>query len=281
MLLARALAVQAQVLLMDEPLANLDPPHQADWLAWCGASVARGGTVVSVLHEIVDGPAGRRPGGAGATARVVHHGATRDAGHAPGAGSRCSTSASQVHAVAGQWVALPREEVAMTGTLRDGAGHHQRRRQELAGHRAVPLVRAPGPEGGALQGAEHEQQRAGGGRAPTAPPARSAAPSTSRPWPRGAVPDVRMNPVLLKPERDTHSQVVLLGQVDEALGAHALARAQRARCGRTVQQALDALRAENDVVVIEGAGSPAEINLRDSDIVNLRVARTRRRAACW
>jgi iron complex transport system ATP-binding protein len=50
-LLARALAVQAQVLLMDEPLANLDPPHQADWLALVRALVAQG-TVVSVLHEI-------------------------------------------------------------------------------------------------------------------------------------------------------------------------------------------------------------------------------------
>ena len=51
-LLARALAVQAQVLLMDEPLANLDPPHQADWLQLVRALVAGGKTVVSVLHEL-------------------------------------------------------------------------------------------------------------------------------------------------------------------------------------------------------------------------------------
>ncbi|MBK6927432.1 MAG: ABC transporter ATP-binding protein [Comamonadaceae bacterium] len=51
-LLARALAVQAQVLLMDEPLANLDPPHQADWLGMVREQVAAGRTVVSVLHEI-------------------------------------------------------------------------------------------------------------------------------------------------------------------------------------------------------------------------------------
>ena len=51
-LLARALAVQAQVLLMDEPLANLDPPHQADWLAVVRGLIAQGKTVVSVLHEI-------------------------------------------------------------------------------------------------------------------------------------------------------------------------------------------------------------------------------------
>ena len=51
-LLARALAVQAQVLLMDEPLANLDPPHQTDWLHTMRALVDAGGTVVSVLHEV-------------------------------------------------------------------------------------------------------------------------------------------------------------------------------------------------------------------------------------
>lgn len=51
-LLARALAVQAQVLLMDEPLANLDPPHQTDWLRLVRGLVAQGRTVVSVLHEI-------------------------------------------------------------------------------------------------------------------------------------------------------------------------------------------------------------------------------------
>ncbi len=51
-LLARALASDAKVLLMDEPLANLDPPHQADWLAIVRALAAQGKTVVSVLHEI-------------------------------------------------------------------------------------------------------------------------------------------------------------------------------------------------------------------------------------
>jgi adenosylcobyric acid synthase len=87
-----------------------------------------------------------------------------------------------------------------------------------------------------------------------------------------AVPDVRMNPVLLKPEHDTHSQFVLLGRVDPELSATAW-RSRGERVWPQVAQALDALRAEHDVVVIEGAGSPAEINLMDSDFVNLRVAR--------
>jgi adenosylcobyric acid synthase len=87
----------------------------------------------------------------------------------------------------------------------------------------------------------------------------------------GAEPDVRMNPVLLKPERDTHSQVVVLGQVDPVL-TDTPWRERSALVWPRVRDALDALRAENDVVVIEGAGSPAEINLRDSDYVNLRVA---------
>jgi adenosylcobyric acid synthase len=87
-----------------------------------------------------------------------------------------------------------------------------------------------------------------------------------------AVPEVRMNPLLLKPERDTHSQVVLMGRVDEALSALPW-RGRSERVWPTIVRALDELRAENDVVVIEGAGSPAEINLMASDIVNLRVAR--------
>jgi len=86
-----------------------------------------------------------------------------------------------------------------------------------------------------------------------------------------AIPDVRMNPLLLKPERDTHSQVVLMGQVDAELTAMPW-RGRSLKVWPQIAAALDALRAENDVVVIEGAGSPAEINLSSSDIVNMRVA---------
>ena len=87
-----------------------------------------------------------------------------------------------------------------------------------------------------------------------------------------AEPDVRMNPLLLKPEADTHSQVVLLGEVNHAL-TQTPWRERSEKVWPHIANALDALRADNDIVVIEGAGSPAEINLMDSDIVNLRVAR--------
>ena len=87
-----------------------------------------------------------------------------------------------------------------------------------------------------------------------------------------AVPEVRMNPLLLKPEADTRSQVVLMGQVSAELSALPW-RSRSERVWPQIAAALDALRAENDVVVIEGAGSPAEINLHASDIVNMRVAR--------
>ena len=87
-----------------------------------------------------------------------------------------------------------------------------------------------------------------------------------------AKPDVRMNPVLLKPERDTHSQVVLMGQVDQEL-THTPWRGRSEKVWPTIAAALDALRQEFDVIVIEGAGSPAEINLMANDIVNMRVAR--------
>ena len=86
-----------------------------------------------------------------------------------------------------------------------------------------------------------------------------------------AEPDVRMNPLLLKPEADTHSQVVLMGQVSAELTAMPW-RTRSNQVWPQIAAALDQLRAENDVVVIEGAGSPAEINLHSSDIVNMRVA---------
>jgi len=87
-----------------------------------------------------------------------------------------------------------------------------------------------------------------------------------------AVPDVRMNPLLLKPERDTASQVVLMGRVDEAMACVPW-RERSALVWPRVAEAFDALAAAHDVVVLEGAGSPAEINLMASDIVNLRMAR--------
>ncbi len=87
-----------------------------------------------------------------------------------------------------------------------------------------------------------------------------------------AEPDVRMNPLLLKPEADTRSQVVLLGEVSEEL-SNTPWHERSDKVWPPIAAALDELIADNDVVVIEGAGSPAEINLMHSDIVNLRVAR--------
>jgi iron complex transport system ATP-binding protein len=105
-LLARALAVEAPVLLMDEPLANLDPPHQADWLAAVRSRVAAGGTVVSVLHEIgfalqADDVVVLQAG------RIVHAGATADA-----ATHRALETVFEhritIQPMLGQWVALPK-----------------------------------------------------------------------------------------------------------------------------------------------------------------------------
>ena len=92
------------------------------------------------------------------------------------------------------------------------------------------------------------------------------------------VPEVRMNPVLLKPEADTRSQVVLMGEVSAELGAMPW-RGRSDVIWPTARAALQELLAENDVVVIEGAGSPAEINLHASDYVNMRTA-LEARATC-
>ena len=105
-LLARALSVQAPVLLMDEPLVNLDPPHQADWLHIVRTLVAQGTTVVSVLHEIsmalqADTLVVMQSG------RVYHQGPCA-ALPSHRALERVFDGRIAIHAVQGQWVALPR-----------------------------------------------------------------------------------------------------------------------------------------------------------------------------
>ncbi|MEK8052561.1 cobyric acid synthase [Ideonella sp. DXS22W] len=83
----------------------------------------------------------------------------------------------------------------------------------------------------------------------------------------GVVPEPRMNPVLLKPEADTRSQVVLMGRVRPDLAAMPW-RERSALLWPTAQAALQSLQAEAELLVIEGAGSPAEINLAAHDYVN-------------
>ncbi len=105
-LLARALAVQAQVLLMDEPLANLDPPHQADWLALVRALVAQGKTVVSVLHEISMALQAHEVV-VMAAGRVLHQGASADA-TTHRALEQVFDQRIAIHALGNQWVAQPK-----------------------------------------------------------------------------------------------------------------------------------------------------------------------------
>ena len=82
--------------------------------------------------------------------------------------------------------------------------------------------------------------------------------------------DVRMNPVLLKPEGDMRSQVVLMGRPAGTLTSHNFDH--KTHLWPSVVSALDGLRKEYELVIMEGAGSPAEVNLRRGDIVNMAVA---------
>lgn len=88
----------------------------------------------------------------------------------------------------------------------------------------------------------------------------------------GLRPSVRFNPVLLKPGSDRTSQVVLLGQPFGQVGAANYAQ-MRQQLRATALGTLEDLRREYDMVVCEGAGSPAEINLRAGDFVNMGLAR--------
>ena len=88
----------------------------------------------------------------------------------------------------------------------------------------------------------------------------------------GLAPSVRFNPILLKPGSDTTSQLVIGGQVVGSVTA-AEYWSDRNRLAAVVQDELAKLRAEFDAVICEGAGSPAEINLRATDLVNMGLAR--------
>jgi adenosylcobyric acid synthase len=87
----------------------------------------------------------------------------------------------------------------------------------------------------------------------------------------GIEPTVNMNPILLKPTSDVGSQVIVNGEVVGNMSAREYFAYKKSLLGN-IKQAYDALAAEYDIIVIEGAGSPAEINLKENDIVNMGLA---------
>ena len=87
----------------------------------------------------------------------------------------------------------------------------------------------------------------------------------------GIEPHVDMNPVLLKPDADTSAQVVVLGRAVDTMDVGQY-HAYQGQAWKAVQAAFKRLHDEYELVIIEGAGSPAEINLRSRDIVNMKVA---------
>ena len=88
----------------------------------------------------------------------------------------------------------------------------------------------------------------------------------------GIAPDVRMNPILLKPTTDVGSQVIVNGVVQGNMRAMEYYKRKREFIP-AVMEAYNALASEYDIIVIEGAGSPAEINLKQEDIVNMGLAK--------
>lgn len=87
----------------------------------------------------------------------------------------------------------------------------------------------------------------------------------------GVEPSVLMNPILLKPTNDTSSQVIINGEVCANLSAREYYAFKR-KVVPAIEEAYHALAADHDIIVIEGAGSPAEINLQENDVVNMFMA---------
>ena len=88
----------------------------------------------------------------------------------------------------------------------------------------------------------------------------------------GTEPSVRMNPILLKPTNDTGSQVIVNGVPIGNMDASVYYQYKR-QLVRPILDAYHSLEKENDIIVLEGAGSPAEINLKQEDIVNMGMAK--------
>ena len=88
----------------------------------------------------------------------------------------------------------------------------------------------------------------------------------------GIVPNVLMNPILLKPASDMGSQVIVNGKLRGHMQAAEYFEYKKTLI-RDIMQAFDALSATHDIIVIEGAGSPAEINLNQNDFVNMGLAK--------
>ena len=88
----------------------------------------------------------------------------------------------------------------------------------------------------------------------------------------GIEPSVRMNPILLKPTSDVGSQVIVNGEVRQNMRAAEYFKYKKSLIP-DIMKAYNSLAEENDIIVVEGAGSPAEINLKSEDIVNMGLAK--------
>ncbi len=88
----------------------------------------------------------------------------------------------------------------------------------------------------------------------------------------GIAPSVKMNPILLKPTNDVGSQVIVNGEVLGTMSARDYFKF-KSQLVPKVMEAYEELAAQNDIIVIEGAGSPAEINLKEDDLVNMGMAK--------
>ncbi|WP_414470587.1 cobyric acid synthase CobQ [Methanobacterium sp. ACI-7] len=88
----------------------------------------------------------------------------------------------------------------------------------------------------------------------------------------GVEPSYHMNPILLKPKEDFISQVIVHGKAVNDMNFYDYQTSFRDKALKAINESLDSLKEEYDIIVIEGAGSPAEINMKDKDLANMKIA---------
>jgi adenosylcobyric acid synthase len=90
----------------------------------------------------------------------------------------------------------------------------------------------------------------------------------------GVKPQAEMNPILIKPSSDASSRVIVLGRpLEKTMSAQDYHQGKNLILLKEIEKALECLKGEYEYIVIEGAGSPAEINLKERDLANMRTAR--------
>lgn len=278
--IAGALVLQARYLLLDEPTAGLDPAGRTQMLAIIRRIVAQGNHVIisshdiDLIYEISDAVYVLRQG------QILTHGA-------PGEVFAC-TEAMEQAGLTQPWLVKLHTQLGLPLCKTETEFFSSNAKVRIQGGVMTQAVMLQGTASDVgksvlaaglcrifyqdgLRTAPFKSQNMALNSGITPDGKEMGRAQIFQAEAAGITPDVRMNPVLLKPTSDRQAQVVLMGKVATNMDAVSY-HDYKPRLREQILAVYNSLAQEYDVIVLEGAGSPAEINLRDRDIVNMGMA---------